>query len=163
MAQATDDTTTNSNVIPFAPRQRTAPATAFVFEVPGAQRAVHSKSLFQLPFVTVPSEEVADWREFWKRTTMWNVQPTDDGSSDYHKGKKYAQDAIAAIIKDGAIPRNLEQVLRSMIESGFRRRGPTGQLCRRLGSAESGFIDELCKVAVEASRLIADPSLLGRA
>jgi hypothetical protein len=96
-----------------------------------------------------------DWGEFWKHTIMWNDEPTGKGHVDYARGRRYAQEVIKAIVDDNAIPRELEMVVDAMIERGFRRRGPSGRLCRQLSSAEQGFLMELCSIAVEASRLVA--------
>jgi hypothetical protein len=113
---------------------------------------MHSRSLLSLPFVTLPLEECADWGEFWRRTTMWNDEPGDKGHVDHHRGHQYARDAIAAIISDGAGSRGLEMVVDAIFKRGFARRGPGGRLCRQLAPAESGFMDEICEIAVEALR-----------
>lgn len=159
MPQATDHVTTNhgpSNVIDFASRQRPKPTpVAFSLQISGARGNLHSDSLFQLPFVTLPAGEVTDWRDFWDRATLWNDQPTDDAGEDYHRGRRYAEAAIRSIIKDDAIHHDLVLVVQRMIEGGFRRKGKGGRLCRSLASSEEGFIDALCKIAVEASRLVA--------
>lgn len=113
---------------------------------------IHSRSLLALPFVTLPLQKCEDWGDFWKRTTMWNDDPTKEGHVDHRRGREYARQAIAALIKDGARSRGLEMVVDHMIERAFRRRGPGGRLCRQLSSAETGFLHELCEIAVEASR-----------
>jgi hypothetical protein len=114
--------------------------------------SIFSDKLFRLPFVTLPAEECADWGEFWDRTTMWNDEPTEDGGSDYRRGRRYAREAVAAIVSDKAIPRGLELVVNRMIKRAFSRRGPAGRICRQLSSAEDGFLRELCLIAVEAVR-----------
>ena len=43
----------------------------------------------------------------------------------------------------------LEIVVERMIEGAFRRRGPKGKLCRGLSSAENGFLQGLCEIAVK--------------
>jgi hypothetical protein len=120
---------------------------------PGKLFKVHSRSLLALPFVTLPTEE-CDWREFWKRTSMWNDDPTGVAHVDWSRGRRYAREAITAIISDGASPRNLEMVVDAIIERGFRRRGPGGRICRQLSSAETGFLHELCEIAVETTRQV---------
>lgn len=85
-----------------------------------------------------------------EQTTLWNDEPTGDG--DYRRGRQYARDAVAAIIRDGVCSRNLEQVVDAIVERGFRRRGPGGGLRRQLSAAEAAFLDELCRIAVEAVR-----------
>jgi hypothetical protein len=107
-----------------------------------------SKSFFKLPFVTLPQDPGDDWGEFWERVDMWNDEPTDNASADYHRGKKYAMAAVEALVTDRVGTRQLEIVVERMIERAFRRRGPKGALCRRLSSAEEGFLLELCKIAV---------------
>jgi hypothetical protein len=113
---------------------------------------IHSRSLLALPFVTLPLQKCDDWEDFWKRTSMWNDDPTKEGCVDHRRGRDYARQAIAALIKDGARSRGLEMVLDHMIDRAFKRRGPGGRLCRQLSSAETGFLHELCEIAVEASR-----------
>lgn len=166
MAQAKDSNTTNhagSNVIDFASRQRARATPASIgLQIPGA-RKIHSDSLFALPFVTLPPGKFTDWSDFWDQTKLWNDEPTDDPSEDYHRGRRYAEDAIGAIIKDDAIHHDLVLVMQRMIEGGFRRKGPAGRLCRSLASCEEGFIDALCKIAVESSRLIASNLAAGQA
>lgn len=158
MPQAIDDTITKpagSNVIDFASRQhkRTQTPGSIGLQIPGSRHNLHSETLFKLPFVTLPSGDVKVWKDFWSQTTMWNDAPTEDAGADYHRGKGYAQAAIAAIVNDNALPRDLEIVVRKIVDSGFKRKGPAGKLCRGLASAEEGFLDELCKVAVEGRRL----------
>jgi len=80
---------------------------------------------------------------------MWNDEPTDNSCADYHRGRKYAQAAVEALVTERVRTRQLEIVVERMIEGAFRRRGPKGALCRRLSSAEHGFLQELCKIAVE--------------
>jgi hypothetical protein len=108
-----------------------------------------SMSFFKLPFVTLPQDPGNCWGEFWERVDMWNDEPTDNASADYHRGKKYAQAAVEAIVTDRVSVRQLEIVVERMIEGAFRRRGPKGKLCRGLSSAENGFLQGLCKIAVE--------------
>jgi hypothetical protein len=120
---------------------------------PGMLSYAHSPSLFALPFVALPSQECSDWGEFWKRTTMWNDDPTGAaGHVDYSRGKRYAREAIVAIISDGASPHSLTMVVDAIVDRGFKRRGPGGRPCRVLSSAEEGFLHELCEIAVEAAR-----------
>lgn len=124
---------------------------------------IHSRSLLALPFVTLPLVQCEDWGDFWKRMTMWNDEPGKDGGADYQRGRRYVREAIAAIIKDGAQSRGLEMVVDAILERGFRRRGPGGRICRQLSSAETAFLHELCKVAVEAVRRNGMPSKHGDA
>jgi hypothetical protein len=107
-----------------------------------------SMSFFKLPFVTLPQEACDDWGEFWKRVVMWNDEPTGNVCADYHCGRKYAQAAVEALVTERAGTRQLEIVVERMIEGAFRRRGPKGKLCRGLSSAEQGFLQGLCKIAV---------------
>jgi hypothetical protein len=84
---------------------------------------------------------------------MWNDEPTDNSCADYHRGRKYAQAAVEALVTDRPRSiRQLEIVVEGMIERAFRRRGPKGALCRKLSSAEHGFLEGLCKIAVEGRR-----------
>jgi hypothetical protein len=107
-----------------------------------------SMSFFKLPFVTLPQEPFDTWGEFWERVDMWNDEPTDNSCADYHRGRKYAQAAVEALVADRVGTRQLEIVVECMIEGAFRRRGPKGALCRKLSSAEHGFLQGLCKIAV---------------
>jgi hypothetical protein len=107
-------------------------------------RTLFSRTYWTLPFVTMPAEECDSWGEFWKRVVMWNDERTDDSYADFWRGRKYAFLAIEAIGKDKTGGRQLEITVKSMIEGAFRRRGPSGKLCRDLSSAEQGFIDFLC-------------------
>ena len=132
-------------------RQMTPPCAANLFHI-------HSRSLLALPFVTLPLQDCADWGEFWKRTTMWNDNPSDDGCGDYARGKRYAREAITAIINDGAQSRGLEMVVDAILDRGFKRRGSGGRICRQLSSAETAFLHELCEIAVEAVRQKGMPS-----
>jgi hypothetical protein len=141
-----------SNVVKFSVRKthdaRTpAPIGA---PVPDDYFTQHfSMSFFKLPFVTLPQEPGDDWGEFWERVVMWNDEPTDNSCADYHRGRKYAQAAVQALLTDRPRSiRQLEILVESMIEGAFRRRGPKGALCRKLSSAEHGFLQELCNIAV---------------
>ena len=140
-----------SNVVEF-PVQRTHDAGAPVpigEPVPDDYFThLFSMSFFKLPFVTLPQEPGDNWREFWERVDMWNDEPTDNSCADYHRGRKYAQAAVEALVTERVSTRQLEIVVERMIEGAFRRRGPKGALCRRLSSAENGFLQELCKIAV---------------
>lgn len=161
MAQANNDIITNSagsNVIEFVPRQQAKGAEALM-PPNGGLGVIHSQSLLALPFVTLPPAEVTDWKEFWEQTSLWNDQPTNASSADYHRGIDYAKCAVAAIVKDRALSHDLQLVVGRIISGGFRRKGPGGKLCRGLAAAEEGFIYELCKIAVESSRLAVDLSL----
>jgi hypothetical protein len=102
--------------------------------------------------VTLPQEPGDNWGEFWERVDMWNDEPTDNSCADYHRGRKYAQAAVEALVTERVGIRQLEIVVERMIEGAFRRRGPKGALCRKLSSAEHGFLQELCKIAVEGRR-----------
>jgi len=108
-----------------------------------------SKSFFKLPFVTLPQDPGDDWGEFWERVDMWNDEPTGNSCTDYHRGRKYAQAAVEALVTDRVSVRQLEIVVERMIEGAFRRRGPKGKLCRGLSSAENGFLQGLCEIAVK--------------
>jgi hypothetical protein len=119
---------------------------------PGNLFNIHSRSLLALPFVTLPSETCEDWGEFWKRTTMWNDEPTDCGYVDFSRGRRYAREAVAAIISDGAHWRDLELVVDAILHRGFSRRGPGGRLCRQLSTAETAFLHELCRIAIEVKQ-----------
>jgi hypothetical protein len=103
-----------------------------------------SMSFFKLPFVTLPQEPADNWGEFWERVDMWNDKPTDNSCADYHRGRKYAQAAVEALVAERVSVRQLEIVVECMIEGAFRRRGPKGALCRKLSSAEQVFLQELC-------------------
>ena len=103
-----------------------------------------SETYWTLPFVTMPAGECGSWGEFWKRAVMWNDEPTDDQHADFWRGRRYAFLAIEAIRKDKTCGRQLEITVERMIEGAFRRRGPSGKLCRNLSVAEKGFIDFLC-------------------
>jgi len=107
-------------------------------------RTLFSETYWTLPFVTMPTEECGSWAEFWKRAVMWNDEPTDDQHADFWRGRRYAFLAIEAIRKDKTCGRQLEITVKRMIEGAFRRRGPSGKLCRNLSVAEKGFIDFLC-------------------
>jgi hypothetical protein len=107
-----------------------------------------SMSFFKLPFVTLPQEPGDTWGEFWERVDMWNDEPTDNSCADYQRGRKYAQAAVEALVTERVGTRQLEIVVERMIEGAFRRRGPKGALCRKLSSAEHGFLQGLCKIAV---------------
>jgi hypothetical protein len=107
-------------------------------------RTLHSETYWTLPFVTMPTEECGSWGEFWKRTVMWNDEPTDDRLADFRRGRRYAFLAIEAIQKDKTCGHQLEITVERMIEGAFRRRGRSGKLCRNLSMAEKGFIDSLC-------------------
>jgi hypothetical protein len=67
-----------------------------------------SKSFFKLPFVTLPQKPGDDWGEFWERVVMWNDEPTDNSCADYHRGRKYAQAAVEALVTDR--PRSIRQL-----------------------------------------------------
>ena len=107
-----------------------------------------SMSFFKLPFVTLPQEPGDDWGEFWERVDMWNDKPTDNACADYHRGRSTRRLAVEAIVTERVSNRQLEIVVERMIEGAFRRRGPKGALCRKLSSAEHGFLMGLCKIAV---------------
>jgi hypothetical protein len=96
----------------------------------------------------LPQDPGDTWGEFWERVDMWNDEPTDNACADYHRGRKYAQAAVEALVTERVGTRQLEIVVESMIEGAFRRRGPKGKLCRGLSSAEQGFLMGLCKIAV---------------
>jgi hypothetical protein len=134
-----------SEILPMRHSGSEPPAPLNLFDV-------HSRSLLALPFVKLAPEEIADWGEFWKRTTMWNDDPTSDPHVDVVRGSRYAREAVAAIVKDDAQARCLEMVVDAILERGFRRRGPGGRLCRQLSSAETAFLHELIYIAVEAVR-----------
>ena len=142
-----------SNVVKFQVRRTDDVGTLSVSlgaPVPDDYFTQHfSMSFFKLPFVTLPQEPGDDWGEFWERVVMWNDEPTDNSCADYHRGRKYAQAAVEALVAD--CPRSIRQleiVVECMIEGAFRRRGPKGALCRKLSSAEHGFLQGLCKIAV---------------
>jgi hypothetical protein len=116
--------------------------------VEGFRQKLYSDAFFELPFVTLPSEECASWGEFWERANMWNDEPTGDSCADCQRGHRYALASIDTIRKENASSRGLEIVVERMIERAFRRRGPKGALCRKLSSAEQSFLEELCKIAV---------------
>jgi hypothetical protein len=103
-----------------------------------------SRTYWTLPFVTMPAEECGSWAEFWQQVVMWNDEPTNDRHADFWRGRRYAFLAIEAIGKDKNGGTQLENTVKSMIEGAFRRRGPSGKLCRNLSSAEQGFVDFLC-------------------
>jgi hypothetical protein len=115
-------------------------------------RHMHSPALFALPFVTLPAAEYTCWGDFWKRTVMWNDEPTEDSCADYQRGRGYAREAVAAIVKDAALSRSLRIVVETILERAFRRRGPRGGLCRQISSAEDGFLTELVDIAVAGAR-----------
>jgi hypothetical protein len=144
----------SANIIDLASRQQARALHGLGCERPSPANlfSIHSPSLLSLPFVTLPLEQCADWGEFWKRTTMWNDEPTDKGHLDFARGRRYAREAIAALIEDGAQSRGLEMVVDTILDRGFSRRGPGGRLCRQLSWAETAFLHELCKIAVEAVR-----------
>ena len=102
-----------------------------------------SQTYWTLPFVKLPAEKCESWGEFWKCAVMWNDEPTDDQHADFWRGRRYAFLAIEAIQKDKTCGRQLEITVERMIEGAFRRRGPSGELCRKLSVAEQGFIDFL--------------------
>jgi hypothetical protein len=157
--QSKENCTMTADIIDLATRQKAK--VLHGLSTPGQNPSVveiHSRSLMALPFVTLPLGDCVDWGDFWKRTTMWNDDPTGDDHADYKRGGQYARKAITAIIKDGARSRGLEMVVEAIMERGFRRRGPGGRLCRQLSSAESAFLTELCKIAVEAVRQNGMPS-----
>ncbi len=99
--------------------------------------------------MTLPQEPGDDWGEFWERVDMWNEKPTDNACTDYHRGRKYAQAAVEALVTERVGTRQLEIVVERMIAGAFPRRGPKGALCRKLSSAEGGFLQELCEIAVK--------------
>ena len=107
-------------------------------------RTLFSETYWTLPFVTMPAEQCGSWPEFWQQFVMWNDEPTDDRHADFLRGRRYAFLAIEAIRKDKTCGRQLEITVERMIEGAFRRRGPSGKLCRNLSVAEKGFIDFLC-------------------
>jgi len=165
MAQATDNVITlnasakGSNVIPFAPRQAAKQSQTSADHADAQTlRNVHSESLLALPFVTRPSDDIESWAEFWEQTNLWNDEPIDNAHIDYSRGEQYARAAVAAIIDDGAIAHDLILVVGRIVKSGFKRRGPAGRPCRSLSATAEGFIDQLCKIAVESSRVIANAS-----
>lgn len=111
-------------------------------------RNLFSDSFWRLPFVTMPKGDCATMSELWDKVDIWNDQPTASGIEDHQRGEKYARLAMAAIRDDGATSRQLEVLIDRMIEQAFRRRGPKGQLCRHLSSAEKSFLHDLCRAAV---------------
>jgi hypothetical protein len=113
---------------------------------------LHSLALFDLPFVTLPAMEFTSWRDFWKHTVMWNDEPTDNRCDDYQRGRRYAREAVAAIVKDGAQPRSLQIVVKTILERAFRRRGPRGGLCRHSHRPRKAFLNELVDIAVAGAR-----------
>jgi hypothetical protein len=104
------------------------------------------------PAARVPAAEYTCWGDFWKRTVMWNDEPTEDSCADYQRGRGYAREAVAAIVKDAALSRSLRIVVETILERAFRRRGPRGGLCRQISSAEDGFLTELVDIAVAGAR-----------
>jgi hypothetical protein len=104
---------------------------------------LHSETYWTLPFVKLPAEQCASMGEFWKRVVMWN-DTNRWPPADFWRGRRYAFLAIEAIRKDKTCGRQLEITVDRMIESAFRRRGPSGKLCRNLSVAEQGFLDFLC-------------------
>jgi hypothetical protein len=140
-----------SNVVEFPVRRHDVGASVPI----GAQLPndyfthLFSMSFFKLPFVTLPQDPGDNWGEFWERVVMWNDEPTGNSCADYHRGHNYAQAAVEALATDRVSLRQLEIVVERMIEGAFRRRGPKGALCRKLSSAEHGFLQGLCKIAVE--------------
>jgi hypothetical protein len=140
-----------SNVVQFAGRKTEDFVSTPIGEPVPNDYFTHlfSMSFFKLPFVTLPQDPGDDWGEFWKRVDMWNDEPTDNSCADYHRGRKYAQAAVEAIVTERVGNRQLEIVVDRIIEGAFRRRGPKGALCRKLSSAEHGFLMGLCKIAVE--------------
>jgi hypothetical protein len=50
--------------------------------VEGFRQKLYSDAFFELPFVTLPSEECASWGKFCERANMWNDGPTGDGCAD---------------------------------------------------------------------------------
>jgi hypothetical protein len=110
--------------------------------------SLFSKIYWQLPFVTLPQDPGDTMGEFWGRVVMWNDEPTGNSCVDYHRGRRYAYLAIEAIRKDDATNRQLEITVERMLEGAFRRRGPSGKLCRKLSNSEEGFIDVLCVAAL---------------
>jgi hypothetical protein len=132
------------------PRAATAGRTsgpAKLLAVDGLPANLYSESFFALPFVTLPPEGFTNWEEFWDRVDMWNDEPTGNACEDYHRGRRYARNAIEATRQENASSRGLEIVVEKIIERAFRRRGPKGHMCRKLSDAELGFLDELCKIA----------------
>jgi hypothetical protein len=77
-------------------------------------------------------------------------QPTSNGCADYQRGRQYARAAVEAIVTDDATIRQLEIVVKGLIDGAFRRRGPGGRLCRQLSSSEQAFLQELCRLAVDS-------------
>lgn len=130
------------------------PANGSPDDLPAAPTApsFFSETFWSLPFVTLPADECDSWREFWAQIIMWNDEPTDDPAADYRRGRQYAHLAIEAIRTDKAFPRQLEIVVQRMIAGAFSRRGPGGRLCRQLSSSEEGFLNTLCRSAVEWGR-----------
>jgi hypothetical protein len=118
--------------------------TAFKSDDAAYLSTLFSQTYWTLPFVKLPAEKCESWGEFWKCAVMWNDEPTDDKHADFSRGRRYAFLAIEAIRKDKTCGRQLEITVDTMIEGAFRRRGPSGKLCRNLSVAEQGFIDFLC-------------------
>jgi hypothetical protein len=83
--------------------------------VEGFRQKLYSDAFFELPFVTLPSEEYASWGEFWERANMWNDEPTGDSCADCQRGRRYALAAIDTIRKENAGSRGLEIVVERMI------------------------------------------------
>src|SRR5712671_2734340 len=147
MLQADKNHTSKSitgQIIDFASRYQSKVLHGLTTGTVPAPSSDNSSSLLALPFVTLPADLPNDWGEFWRQTTLWNDEPTGQAHIDYKRGRQYARDAIAAIIKDGCRSRNLEMVVEALVNRGFHRRNPGGRLCRKLSSAEEGFLFELC-------------------
>jgi hypothetical protein len=119
-------------------------------------RTLFSETFWTLPFVTMPAGECGSWGEFWKQVVMWNDEPTDNSVADYHRGRRYAYLAIDAIQKDNTGRCQLEITVDRMLEGAFRRRGPSGKLCRAISEAEKGFIAALCLAAVRPNDMKAE-------
>ncbi len=131
-----------------------APSSPLPTNVPNTSGwPIFGPSLFALPFVTLPTEQCSEWGEFWRKTVMWNDDPTTDGCADHQRGKEYARMAVAAILHDRASSRGLEITVAALVERALRRRGPAGKLCRQVSSAETAFLYELCQMVIAWGRL----------
>jgi hypothetical protein len=113
---------------------------------------LHSKTLFRLPFVTLPSEKTTNWREFWRAADFWNVAPSDDPAADRRRGRDYAWRAVQAIVRDDAEERDLEIVVERLVKKAMKRRGARGYLARSLSTVDEGFLHELCRMVVALAR-----------
>lgn len=113
-----------------------------------AKVCLFSPSLEALPFYTLPAQECRDGNDYISRHAMWNDGPYNKGYLDRARGRQYAREAVAAIIKDGARSHCLERLVWAIIDHGFKRRGPGGRLCRQLSTTEEGFLFGLCEIAV---------------